>query len=43
VKKIVLLDRDFEIESGEITPTLKVRRTIVEQKYKGLIDTMYKE
>jgi len=43
VKKIVLLDHDFEIESGEITPTLKVRRTIVEQKYKGLIDTMYKE
>jgi long-chain acyl-CoA synthetase len=43
VKKIVLLDRDFEIEAGEITPTLKVKRSIVEQKYKGLIDTMYKE
>ena len=43
VKKIVLLDREFEIEAGEITPTLKVRRSIVEQKYKGLIDTMYKE
>jgi long-chain acyl-CoA synthetase len=43
VKKIVLLDRDFEIEAGEITPTLKVRRSIVEQKYKSLIDTMYKE
>jgi long-chain acyl-CoA synthetase len=43
VKKIVLLDREFEIEAGEITPTLKVRRSIVEQKYKGLIDTMYRE
>jgi long-chain acyl-CoA synthetase len=43
VKKIVLLDREFEIDAGEITPTLKVRRYIVEQKYKGLIDTMYKE
>jgi len=43
VKKIALLDREFEIEAGEITPTLKVRRSIVEQKYKGLIDTMYKE
>ena len=43
VKKIVLLDRDFEIEAGEITPTLKVRRSIVEQKYKGLIDMLYKE
>ena len=43
VKKIALLDREFEIDAGEITPTLKVRRYIVEQKYKGLIDTMYKE
>jgi len=43
VKKIVLLDRDFEIEAGEITPTLKVRRSIVEQKYKGLIDMLYKD
>ena len=43
VKKIALLDREFEIDAGEITPTLKVRRSIVEQKYKGLIDTMYKE
>jgi long-chain acyl-CoA synthetase len=43
VKRIVLLDRDFEIEAGEITPTLKVRRSIVEQKYKGLIDMLYKE
>jgi long-chain acyl-CoA synthetase len=43
VKKIVLLDRDFEIEGGEMTPTLKVKRSIVEQKYKDLIDTMYKD
>ena len=43
VKKIILLDRDFEIEAGEMTPTLKVRRSIVEQKYKGLIDMLYKD
>jgi len=43
VKKIALLDRDFEIESGEITPTLKVRRTIVENKYKDIIDALYRE
>jgi long-chain acyl-CoA synthetase len=41
VKKIAVLDRDFEIEKEEMTPTLKVRRSIVERKYKGLIDTMY--
>jgi long-chain acyl-CoA synthetase len=43
VKKIAVLDRDFEIEAGEMTPTLKVRRSIVEQKYKALIDTLYQD
>jgi long-chain acyl-CoA synthetase len=43
VKKIALLDRDFDIESGEVTPTLKVRRAIVEEKYKDLIDSLYRE
>lgn len=42
VKKIVLLEKDFEVASGEITPTLKVKRNIVEQKYKPLIDPLYK-
>jgi long-chain acyl-CoA synthetase len=41
VKKIAVLDREFEIEAGEMTPTLKVRRSIVERKYKDLIDTLY--
>ncbi len=41
VKKIILLDRDFDIGMGEITPTLKVRRSVIEQKYKDLIDTLY--
>jgi long-chain acyl-CoA synthetase len=41
VKKLVLLGRDFEIEQGEITPSLKVRRTIVEGKYQDLIESMY--
>jgi long-chain acyl-CoA synthetase len=43
VKKIALLDRDFDIESGEVTPTLKVRRAIIEEKYKDLIDSLYRE
>jgi long-chain acyl-CoA synthetase len=43
VKKIALLDRDFEIEKGEITPTLKVKRNIVEKKYADLIESMYRE
>jgi long-chain acyl-CoA synthetase len=43
VKKVALLDREFEIEKGEITPTLKVKRNIIEQKYKPVIDTIYQE
>ncbi len=43
VRKIALLDRDFEIEAGEMTPTLKVRRTIVEAKYKDDIDALYRD
>lgn len=43
IKKIALLDRDFEIEKDEITPTLKVRRNIIEKRYKALIDSLYAE
>jgi len=43
VKKVVLLDRDFEQELDELTPTLKVRRKIVEDNYKSVIDSIYRE
>ena len=43
VKKVALLDREFEIEKGEITPTLKIKRNIIEQKYQGIIDALYQE
>ncbi len=40
-KKVVLLERDFTIESGELTPTLKVKRRVVEKNYQELIDRTY--
>ncbi|MFP4083022.1 MAG: AMP-dependent synthetase/ligase [Candidatus Aminicenantes bacterium] len=43
IKKVVLLDGEFEIEKGEITPTLKVKRNVIEKKYKHLIDALYEE
>ena len=43
VKKIALLDRDFEIAKGEITPTLKVKRNIIEEKFADLIESLYEE
>jgi long-chain acyl-CoA synthetase len=41
IKKITLLPKDFSIEAGELTPTMKVKRRVVEAKYKPLIDRMY--
>jgi len=40
-KRVVLLERDFTIESGELTPTLKVKRRIVEQRYREAIERAY--
>ncbi|HEX6737776.1 MAG TPA: long-chain fatty acid--CoA ligase, partial [Vicinamibacteria bacterium] len=41
IKKIAVLPREFTIEGGELTPKLSVKRRVVEQKYKDLIDKMY--
>jgi long-chain acyl-CoA synthetase len=40
-KKIALLEHDFSIERGELTPTLKVKRRVVDGQYKSLIDSLY--
>jgi long-chain acyl-CoA synthetase len=43
IKKIAILEKDFEIDAGELTPTLKVKRNIIENKYRDLIDALYIE
>ncbi|MFA5297813.1 MAG: AMP-binding protein, partial [Lutibacter sp.] len=43
IKKFTLLPKEFSIEAGEITATLKLKRKVIQQKYKELIDKMYKE
>ncbi|MGJ5641380.1 AMP-dependent synthetase/ligase [Formosa sp. S-31] len=43
IKKFTLLPKEFSIETGEITATLKLKRKVIQQKYKELIDKMYKE
>ena len=41
IKKWILLDHDLTVESGELTPSLKVKRKVVEDNYKSEIDGLY--
>lgn len=41
IKKVALLPHEFTLEAGELTPTLKVKRRVIEQKYKDVIDRIY--
>ena len=43
IKKFELLDHDLSVESGELTPSMKVKRNVVEQNYAGVIDKLYSE
>jgi long-chain acyl-CoA synthetase len=43
IKRIALLDQELTVEGGEMTPTLKVKRRIVDQKYRDVIDQIYSE
>ena len=40
-KKVALLEHDFSIERGELTPTLKVKRRVIDKTYKATIDALY--
>ena len=41
IKKFVILPRDLTVEDGELTPSMKVRRKIVEKKYMTELDALY--
>ncbi|MDR0965250.1 MAG: long-chain fatty acid--CoA ligase [Myxococcales bacterium] len=42
IKKFVVLDHDWSQETGELTPTLKVKRRVVGEKYKKELDELYR-
>jgi long-chain acyl-CoA synthetase len=43
VKKVALLEHELTIDNGELTPTLKVKRRVIDQKYRDVIDELYKD
>jgi long-chain acyl-CoA synthetase len=43
IKKIVIVPDEFTVATGEITPTLKLKRRVIETKYKQQIDELYQE
>jgi long-chain acyl-CoA synthetase len=43
VKKVALLENELTIEGGELTPTMKVKRRVVYEKYRKIIDQLYEE
>jgi long-chain acyl-CoA synthetase len=43
IKKVALLENEFTIEGGELTPTLKVKRRVIDQKYRDVIEKIYAE
>ena len=43
VKKIALLESEFTVEGGELTPTMKLKRRVIDEKYKAVIDAIYSD
>lgn len=43
IKKVALLENEFTIEGGELTPTLKVKRRVIDEKYRDVIEKLYAE
>jgi long-chain acyl-CoA synthetase len=41
IKKFEILDHDLSIETGELTPTLKVKRNVINDHYGDLFESMY--
>ena len=43
IKRFVVVPQDMTVESGDLTPSLKLKRQVVERKYQALIDELYKD
>jgi long-chain acyl-CoA synthetase len=43
IKKFAILDHDLSVESGELTPSLKLKRKVVEENYRDILDGFYSD
>ena len=41
IRKFTLLSKELDHDDGEVTATMKVRRSVIEEKFKSLVDAMY--
>ena len=41
IKKFAILPRDLSVEDGELTPSLKIKRKVVETRFSDVIESMY--
>jgi len=41
IKKFIILDRDLSVDDGELTPSMKLKRRVVAEKYKNELDSLY--
>ena len=42
IKRFVLLDRDLSVEADELTPTMKIRRAVVANRYRDRLEPLYR-
>jgi long-chain acyl-CoA synthetase len=43
IKRFAIIETEFSIDSGELTPTLKVKRKLINERYKDIFDSLYSE
>ena len=43
IKKVTVVPEEWSVEGGEMTPSMKLKRRVIEDRYKDLIEAMYKE
>jgi len=41
IRRVALLPNEFSIDSGEMTPTLKVKRRVIDERYSDIIEALY--